>query len=63
MKSVSTERPAVDAIITAERRDTLIAYLSYALKEVRTLDLKASQLLELTIESLGGRDDDVVQTH
>jgi hypothetical protein len=63
MKSVSAERPAVDSIITAERRDTLIAYLTYALKDVRTLDLKAHQLLQLTIESLGGGDDDVMQTH
>jgi hypothetical protein len=63
MKSVSAERPAVDSILAGERRDTLIAYLSYALKDVRTLDLKAYQLLELTIESLGGGDDDVVQTH
>jgi hypothetical protein len=53
----------MDAIITAERRDTLVAYLTYALKDVRTLDLKAHQLLQLTIESLGGGDDDVMQTH
>ncbi len=63
MKSVSAERPAVDSILAAERRDTLIAYLTYALKDVRTLDVKAYQLLELTIESLGGGDDDVMQTH
>jgi hypothetical protein len=62
MKSISSERPAVDSMLAAKRRDTLIAYLSYALKDVRTLDLKAYQLLELTIESLGGGDD-VVQTH
>jgi hypothetical protein len=62
MKSVSVERSAVDSILTAERRDTLIAYLTYALKDVRTLDVKAYQLLELTIESLGGGDD-VMQTH
>lgn len=63
MKSVSAERPAVDAIITAKQRDTLLAYLTYALKDVRALDLKAYQLLQLTIESLGGGDDDVMQTH
>jgi hypothetical protein len=63
MKSVSAERPAVDSILAANRRDTLIVYLTYALKDVRTLDLKAYQLLELTIESLGGGDDDVMQTH
>ena len=63
MKSVGMDRLAVDGIIAAKRRDTLIAYLSYALKDVRTLDLKAYQLLQLTIESLGGGDDDVVQTH
>jgi hypothetical protein len=63
MKSVSAERPAVDSILAAERRDTLIAYLTYVLKDVRTLDVKAYQLLELTIESLGGGDDDVMQTH
>jgi hypothetical protein len=63
MKSVSVERPAVDSILTAERRDTLIAYLTYALKDVRSVDVKAYQLLELTIESLGGGDDDVMQTH
>jgi hypothetical protein len=63
MKSVGMDRPAVDGIIAAKRRDTLIAYLSYALKDVRALDLKAYQLLQLTIESLGGSDDDVVQTH
>jgi hypothetical protein len=63
MKSVSIERPAVDAIIAAEKRGTLVAYLSYALKDVRTLDFKAYQLLQLTIESLGGGDEDVAQTH
>jgi hypothetical protein len=63
MKSVGVNRPAVDAIMATQRRDTLIAYLSYALKDVRTLDLKAHQLLQLTIESLGGGDDDVVQMH
>jgi hypothetical protein len=63
MKSVSAERSAVDLILAATSRDTLIAYLSYALKDVRTLDLKAYQLLELTIESLGGGDDDAMQTH
>lgn len=62
MKSFGMESPAVDPIVAAKKRDTLIAYLSYALKDVRTLDLKAYQLLQLTIESLGG-DDDVVQTH
>lgn len=63
MKGVSAERPAVDSILAANRRDTLIVYLTYALKDVRTLDLKAYQLLELTIESLGGGGDDVMQTH
>ena len=63
MKSISAEGPAVDAILTAKRRDTLIVYLSYALKDVRALDLKAYQMLQLTIESLGGGDDDVMQTH
>jgi hypothetical protein len=63
MKSVSMERPAVDAIIAAEKRGTLVAYLSYALKDVRTLDFKAYQLLQLTIESLGGGDEDLAQTH
>lgn len=63
MKPVSMERPAVGAIIATEERDKLVAYLSYALKEVRTLDLQAYQLLQLTIESLGGGDEDVVQTH
>jgi hypothetical protein len=62
MKSVSVERPAVGAVIAAEERAKLIAYLSYALKDVRTLDLKAYQLLRLTIESLGGGED-LVQTH
>jgi hypothetical protein len=62
MKSVSVERAAVGAVIAAEERAKLIAYLSYALKDVRTLDLKAYQLLRLTIESLGGGED-LVQTH
>jgi hypothetical protein len=63
MKSVSMERPAVGAIIAAEKRGTLIAFLSYVLKDVRLLDAKAYQLLQLTIEQLGGGDEDVAQTH
>lgn len=63
MKSVSMERPPVGAIVAGEKRGVLIAYLSYALKDVRTVDLQAYQLLQLAIESLGGGDDEVAQTH
>ncbi len=63
MKSVTMERPAVDAIIAAQERGTLIAYLSYVLKDLRKLDSRAYQLLQLTIESLGGFDEDLTQTH
>jgi hypothetical protein len=63
--TISTERGAelfCDAIISGRLRSMLISYLSYALKDTRTLDLKAYQLLQLTIESLGG-DEDITQKH
>jgi hypothetical protein len=63
MKSVGVERPAVNAILAGEKRGMLIAYLSYALKDVRTMDLRAYQLLQLTIESLGGDDEDMARAH
>ncbi len=62
MKSVSVEQSATGAIIAADNRDTLIAYLSYALQDLRMLDGKAYHLLQMTIESLGG-DVEAAQTH
>ncbi len=62
MKSVSVEQPETGAIFTADNRDTLIAYLSYALQDLRMLDGKAYHLLQMTIESLGG-DVEAAQTH
>ena len=54
MKSVDLEKPVADAIIaTTDKRDMVIAYLSYALEDVRLVDPKAYQLLQLTIDSLG----------
>lgn len=61
MKSVSMARPAADAIIAADRRGVLIAYLSYVLADVRVVDDKAYQLLQLTIEAL--RSEDAPLTH
>lgn len=52
MKSVDLERPAADAIVAADLRDMMVAYLSYALDDVRTVDGKAHQLLLMTIEAL-----------
>jgi hypothetical protein len=50
--SVDLERPVADAIVAADLRDMMVAYLSYALDDVRTVDSKAHQLLLLTIEAL-----------
>jgi hypothetical protein len=50
--SVDLERPVADAIVAADLRDMMIAYLSYALDDVRTVDSNAYQLLQLTIETL-----------
>jgi hypothetical protein len=63
MKSVNMERPAAGAVIAAAKRGTLIEYLSYALKDLRKVDFRAYQMLQLTIESLGGVDEDLTQTH
>jgi hypothetical protein len=56
MKSVSIERPVTDAIVATDQRDMVIAYLSYALEDVRLVDAKAYQLLRLTIDSLGSTE-------
>lgn len=50
--SVDLERPVADAIIATDLRNMVIAYLSYALDDVRTVDSKAYQLLQLTIDAL-----------
>ena len=50
--SVDLERPVADAIIATDLRNMIIAYLSYALDDVRTVDSKAYQLLQLTIDAL-----------
>ncbi|GEM_PF-4275235 len=52
MKSVDLERPAADAIVAADLRDMMVAYLSYAMDDVRTVDSKAYQLLLMTIDAL-----------
>ena len=52
MKSVDLERPVADPIVAADLRNMVIAYLSYALDDVRTVDAKAHELLQLTIDSL-----------
>lgn len=52
MKSVDLERPAADAIVAADLRDTMVTYLSYAMDDVRTVDGRAYQLLLATIEAL-----------
>ena len=54
MKSVDLDKPVADPIIATDKRDMVIAYLSYALEDVRLVDPKAYQLLQLTIDSLGG---------
>jgi hypothetical protein len=52
MKSVDLEKPVADAIVAADLRDMMVAYLSYALDDVRTVDSQAHQLLLLTIDTL-----------
>ena len=52
MKNLDLEGPVADAIVAADLRDMMVAYLSYALDDVRTVDGKAHQLLVLTIEAL-----------
>lgn len=50
--SVDLERPVADAIIATNLRNMVVAYLSYALDDVRTVDSKAHQLLQQTIDAL-----------
>jgi hypothetical protein len=50
--SVDLERGVADAIIATDLRNMVIAYLSYALDDVGTVDSKAHQLLQLTIDAL-----------
>lgn len=50
--SVDLERGVADAIIATDLRNMVVAYLSYALDDVRTVDTKAHQLLQLTIDAL-----------
>jgi hypothetical protein len=50
--SVDLERGVADAIIATDLRNMVVAYLSYALDDVRTVDSKAHQLLQLTIDAL-----------
>ena len=52
MKSGDLERTAADAIVAADLRDTMVAYLSYAMYDVRSVDGNAYQLLLKTIEAL-----------
>ena len=52
MKSINLDQPAADAIVAADLRDMMVAYLSYALDDVRTVDSQAYQLLQATIEAL-----------
>lgn len=63
MPSISMEGPPGDAITAEQKRVMLIAYLSYALKDVHLLEPQAYQLLQLTIESLRGSDEDAGQRH
>lgn len=52
MKSVNLDQPVADAIIATDLRNMVVAYLSYALDDVRTVDSQAHQLLQATIEAL-----------
>ena len=52
MKSGDLEQSVTHAIIATDLRRMVIAYLSYALDDVRELDAQAHQLLQLTIDSL-----------
>ena len=52
MKNLDLEGPAAEAIVAADLRDTMVAYLSYALDDVRTVDSKAYQMLLMTIDAL-----------
>jgi hypothetical protein len=50
--SVDLERPRAGAIVATDLRDMMVAYLSYAADDVRTVDEKAHQLLQLAIDAL-----------
>lgn len=52
MKSVNLDQTVADAIIATDLRNMVVAYLSYALDDVRTVDSQAHQLLQATIEAL-----------
>ena len=52
MKNLDLEGPAAEAIVAADLRDMMVAYLSYALDDVRTVDSKACQMLLMTIDAL-----------
>lgn len=50
--SVDLERRVAGAVVATNLRDTMVAYLSYAADDVRTVDEKAYQLLQLAIDAL-----------
>ena len=52
MKTLDLKGPAAEAIVAADLRDTMVAYLTYALDDVRTVDSRAYQMLLMTIDAL-----------
>jgi microcystin degradation protein MlrC len=52
MKNLDLEGPVAEAIVAADLRDTMVAYLTYALDDVRTVDSRAYQMLLMTIDAL-----------
>jgi len=52
MKTLDLEGPVAEAIVAADLRDTMVAYLTYALDDVRTVDSRAYQMLLMTIDAL-----------
>lgn len=52
-EELNVEETMRSAIVLPDRRDTIITYLSYALEDVRIMDARAYQLLQLAIDALG----------
>ena len=52
MKNLDLEGPVAEAIVASDLRDTMVAYLTYALDDVRTVDSRAYQMLLMTIDAL-----------
>jgi len=52
MKNLDLEGPVAEAIVAADLRDTMVAYLTYASDDVRTVDSRAYQMLLMTIDAL-----------